>query len=293
MPDDVVMLDEDAAEAMSYWGLKPENWRLAGIVRTGLEGVSLPILQVADGRYMLKRQSDELTENDTVFRHAFMRHLAAQGLPVPSLLPRPDGHTYAVLVDGIYELQEWRDGQPFVTDGPAADLRLEAAARTLALLHQSSAAFHWQRHTWPAERSPTALAAAYTRLIRDRAAVPGVPAAVAHGLERVAAACEQRLDPAVDALDAAPRPPELHIHGDYQAHNLAYGTAGVEAIYDFGATRWERRIDELAYSLLYFSGVRWDDTPGITPPLVDDGMDILRAHRYLSAYGREAPVLRL
>ena len=289
MPDNVVMLDEKTAETMSYWGLKPENWRVVGVVQTGLEGLSLPILQIADRRYVLKRLPEELTENDTIFRHAFMRHLAARGLPAPSLLPRSDGHTYAVLEDGIYELQEWCDGQPFVTDGPASDLRLEEAAQNLALLHQASAEFQWQRHTWPEERSPAALAEAYIGLIRDRAGMPGLPPAVAHGLERVAAACEQRLDPAVAALEEAPRPPELHVHGDYQAHNLAFDTTSVSAIYDFCAARWERRIDELAYSLLYFAGVRWDDTPGITPPLVDDGMDILRAHRYLNAYGREAP----
>ena len=289
MPNDVVMLDENAANTMSYWGLKPGDWRVAGMVRTGLEGISLPILQVADGRYVLKRQPDELTENDTVFRHAFMRHLAARGLPVPTLLPRPDGHTYAMLEDGIYELQAWRDGQPFVSDGPASDLRTEEAARTLAFLHQASAEFEWQHHTWPEERSPASLAAAYSGMIRERAATPGLSPAVATGLERVAIACEQRLDPALDALEEAPRPPELHVHGDYQAHNLAFNTTDVSAIYDFCAARWERRIDELAYSLLYFAGVRWDDTPGVTPPLVDDGMDILRAHRYLSAYGREAP----
>lgn len=289
MPDDVMMLDERAEETMSYWGLKPGDWRVAGVVRTGLEGISLPILQVAGGRYVLKRQPDELTENDIIFRHAFMRHLTVQGLPAPSLLPRTDGRTYAVLEYGIYELQGWCDGQPFVTDGPASDLRIEEAARTLALMHQASAEFQWQHHAWPEERSPAALAAAYIELIRDRAALPGLPAAIATGLERVAVACEQRLGPAIDALEETPRPPELHVHGDYQAHNLAFDSTGVCAIYDFSAARWERRIDELAYSLLYFAGVRWDDTPGITPPLVDDGLDILRAHRYLSAYGREAP----
>ena len=289
MPDNVVMLDENAANTVSYWGLKPENWRVAGVVRTGLEGISLPIIQVADGRYVLKRQPDELTENDTAFRHIFMRHLGGQGLPVPELLPRPDGHTYAVMEDGIYELQEWRDGQPYMSDGPASDLRIEEAARTLALLHQASAEFQWQHRAWPEERSPEAVAAAYIGIIRDRSALPGLPSAIASGLERVAAACEQRLEPAVAALEEVPRPPELHIHGDYQAHNLAFDTKGVSAIYDFSAARWERRVDELAYSLLYFAGVRWDDTPGVTPPLVDDGIDILRAHRYLSAYGREAP----
>ncbi|MGH2514379.1 MAG: phosphotransferase, partial [Ktedonobacterales bacterium] len=160
---------------------------------------------------------------------------------------------------------------------------------TLALLHQTSASFQWQRHTWPEERSAAAIAQAYITLISERARDDSLTRTMTSGLERVARACEERLDAAVEALEEVPRPPELHIHGDYQAHNLAFDRDGVVAVYDFDAAHWGRRIDELAYSLLYFAGVRWDDEPGVTPPLVDDGMDILRAHRYLRTYGAEAP----
>lgn len=289
MPDPVVMLDEPAIEVMSYWGLKPQSWRVVGFVTSEVESVSLPIVRIADERYMLRRQPDEMTENDTLFRHEFMRHLRGQGLPVPALLPRPEGHTYAVVPQGIYELQGWADGQPFTSDGPASDERMEQAATTLALLHQGSAEFQWQQHAWPEERSAAAIAQAYVRLIGERASDESLTPAMASGLKRIAETCNERLAVAVDALEEAPRPPELHIHGDYQPHNLAFGPEGVVAVYDFNAAHWGRRIDELAYSLMYFAGVRWDDTPGLTPPLVDDGIDILRAHRYLSAYGSVAP----
>lgn len=289
MPNDVVLLEDHAVEAMSYWGLKPNNWRVVGFVTSSLEGVSRPIMQIADERYVLRRQPEDLTENDTLFRHAYMRHLAAQGLPVPPLLPRPDGHTYAVTEDGIYELQGWSDGQPFTSDGPGCEERLEAAARTLGTLHQASADFQWQPHMWPEERTGEAIAQAYIELIRQRSEAAELPESVRNGLARAAATMAERLDPAVEALTAVPRPPELHVHGDYQAHNLAFGPDGVSSIYDFDAAHWDRRIDELAYSLMYFTGVRWDDNPSVTPPLVDDGLDILAAHRFLNAYGDEAP----
>ncbi|HLZ23279.1 MAG TPA: phosphotransferase [Ktedonobacterales bacterium] len=289
MPDPVVMLDEPAIEVLSYWGLKPESWRVVGVVTGEMDGASLPIVRIADERYVLRRQPAELTENDTLFRHAFMRHLRAGGLPVPALLQRSEGHTYAVVPQGIYELQGWTDGQPYTTDGPASDERLEQAAATLALLHQASVGFQWQRHTWPEERSSAAIAQAYITLIGERARDETLTPAMASALERIAETCEERLAAAVEALEESPRPPELHLHGDYQAHNLAFGPGGVVAVYDFDAAHWGRRIDELAYSLLYFAGVRWDDEPGVTPPLVDDGMDILRARRYLGAYGSEAP----
>lgn len=289
MTDQVVMLEDNAIEVMSYWGLKPSDWRVIGFITSGLERVSRPIIEIGGQRYVLRRQPSDLTENDTLYRHTFMRHLAARGLPVPSLLQRPEGFSFAVVEDGIYELQGWLDGQRLVTGGPAYQDRIEAAAAMLGQLHQASADFRWEPHTWPVERSSAAIAQAYCGLIQEQAEGEALTPAIRAGLARVAEMCAERLDAAVEALEAQPRPPELHVHGDYHAHNLAFDASGVSALYDFDASHWQRRIDEVAYSLLYFAGVRWDDTPGVTPPLVDDGLDILSVNRFLSAYGREAP----
>lgn len=289
MTDQVVMLEDNAIEVMSYWGLKPGDWRVIGFTTTGLEQVSRPIMEIGDQHYVLRRQPPDLTENDTLYRHTFMRHLAGQGLPVPPLLQRPDGFTYVVFGDGIYELQGWLDGQRLVTGGPAYQDRIEAAAAALGALHQASAEFRWQPHMWPEERSSAAIAQAYCTLIQERAEGTALTPGIRAGLARVAEACAERFDAAVDALEAQPRPPELHVHGDYHAHNLAFDSSDVSAIYDFDASHFQRRIDEVAYSLLYFAGVRWDDKPGVTPPLVEDGLDIVSANRFLSAYGREAP----
>jgi Ser/Thr protein kinase RdoA (MazF antagonist) len=289
MPDEVVMLKDNAVEVLSYWGLRPDDWRLVGLIKSGLEGHTRPILEIGGERYVLRRQPPDLSENDTRFRHGFTRHLGARGLPVPALRPCADGHTYAVVEDGIYELQSWRDGRRYVAGDPGAEDMLEAAAATLGQLHQASADFQWQPHRWPDERSPAALAQAYSTLIRERSEASRLPERVAHGLARVAEGCAARLDPAVEALEMYPRPPELHLHGDYQPHNLAFGLAEVSAIYDYDAAHFGRRVDEIAYALLYLTGVRWDEEPTVTPPLVDDGLDVLAVHRFLGAYGREAP----
>lgn len=289
MADQVVMLEDNAIEVMSYWGVKPTDWRVIGFITTGLEQVSRPIIEIANERYVLRRQPSDLTENDTRYRHTFMRHLGTRGLPVPPLRQGPDGFTYAVVEDGIYELQGWLDGQRLVTGGPAYSDRMEEAAVALGQLHQASADFQWEPHTWPEERSPAAIAQAYCALIREQSEGEALTPGIRAGLARVAEACAERFDAAVEALEAQPRPPELHVHGDYHAHNLAFDSSGVSAIYDFDASHWQRRVDEVAYSLLYFTGVRWDDAPGVTPPLVDEGLDILSANRFLTAYGREAP----
>jgi len=289
MPDKVVMLDQQSADAVLQWGLEPGTWQLVGFVRSSVQGISRPIIGIANERYVLRRQPDDLTENDTIFRHAFMQHLAAQGLPVPRLLQRPDGRTYSMLEDGIYELQAWMDGQQYLSDGPASDERLEQAGATLGQLHQASATFQWRRHEWPPERSSAAIAQAYIGLIASKAEDTSLSERVRGGLARIAHECTERLDDAEEALEQAPRPPELHLHGDYQAHNIAFTGANVSAVYDFDTAHWGRRIDELAYSLLYFAGVRWEDQAGVTPPLVPEGMDVARSITYLRGYGNEAP----
>jgi Ser/Thr protein kinase RdoA (MazF antagonist) len=278
----------EALPVLALWGFEPGEVKALGAL-LGMAGtMRRPVVEIHGSRYLVRRQPPDLTEADLRFRHAFMGHLMADGLPVPELLHRPDGTTFAIADDGLYEVQRWLDGVPFVTEDSAEDRSIEAAARTLGRLHQASAGFEWQPHRWPEERSAGGLANAYIALIRraaDRAELP----AVANGLMRIADACQARADAALAALAVEPAPPQLHIHGDYQAHNLRFGLGGVSALYDFDAARWEPRLIEVAYSLLFFTGVRWDEASSPTPPLVDDGLDILRVHRYLGAYGREAP----
>lgn len=278
----------EAREALAAWKLREGAWRLVGTVPGSRGAVLRPVVEIGDVRYVLRRQPPDLTLADARFRHAFMAHLTAADLPVPAVLPAADGHTWALVGDGVYELQRYLDGHPFLSSGPASGARLEAAAATLGRLHQASADFVWQPHTWPEERSATNVAGAYTTLIADAAEQNALAPAIRHGLARVAEGCAARVAQASAALQAADAP-RLHIHGDYQPHHLAFGEPEVSAIYDFDAARYELRLIELAYSLLYFAGLRWDDRDAFTPPLVDDGLDILAANRYLRAYGAEAP----
>lgn len=278
----------EAREALAAWKLKDDAWRLVGTVPGSRGAVLRPVVEIGDMRYVLRRQPPDLTLADARFRHAFMAHLTASGLPVPSLLPAADGHTWALAGDGVYELQSYLDGHPFLSSGVASSVRLEAAAVMLGQLHQASADFAWVPHTWPEERSASSIANAYVNLIADAAENDTFAPAIRQGLARVAEGCAARVEQASAALRLADTP-QLHIHGDYQPHHLAFAEPDVSAIYDFDAARYELRLIELAYSLIYFTGLRWDGRDAFTPPLVDDGLDILSAHRYLRAYGVEAP----
>ena len=279
----------DARGALSAWRLRDGQWQVVGVLAGARGGLLRPVVRIEGADWVVRRQAPDLTESDTRFRHSFMRSLRDAGLPIPALLPRPDGHTWAATEEGIVEAQQYLPGDPYTTDSPLARDRLAAAAQTLGALHQASAEFAWQPYRWPEERSATALALSYTQLIREA----GDLAASAHvrtGLQRVADACEQRIASAADLLTLGrPGPPHLHIHGDYQPHNLAFAEAQVAAIYDFDTAHWDQRLYELAYALFLFTGVRWDADSPLTPALVDDGLDILRVHSFLSAYGGEAP----
>lgn len=289
-PQSHAALRAEATSVLAQWGVSGEgHWRLVGALPGAQGGLLRPVLEIDGERWALRRQAPELTEADIRFRHNFMRHLASAGLPVPSLKSRPDGHTWALAHDSLYELQGYLPGELYVTEDAQARDRLASAAETLGALHQASAEFAWQPFAWPEERSAANLALAYVARVREAAENTG-STHLRVGLQRVADGCEERIAAAAGLLATGhPGPPQLHIHGDYQPHNIAFAGPQVAALYDFDAARWEQRIYELAYALFFFTGLRWDANTPLTPALVDDGLDILRVHSFLSAYGREAP----
>src|SRR5262249_45968175 len=118
----------EAREALAAWKLKDGAWRLVGTVAGSRGPVLRPVVEVGATRYVLRRQPPDLTLADARFRHAFMTYLAAVGLPAPALLPAADGHTWALIGDGVYELQTYLDGHPFLSSGASSGARLEAAA---------------------------------------------------------------------------------------------------------------------------------------------------------------------
>ena len=281
-------LREEAAAVLTAWEVPSGAWRLVGAIGGSLGSELRPVVEVRGERELIRRQPPSLGEADILFRQAFMRHLRAEGLPVPHLRARPGGGTYASVAGELYELQEWREGDPYEPRGPRATTDAAAAASALGQLHQAAALFDEPPHRWPAERQPGSLAAAYVELLRAASQRADTSPRVAAPLARICDNMVARVEDAEAALYHVPGPPELHLHGDYQPHNLAFSTRGVAAIYDFDAARWGRRVDELAYALLSFCGL--DEAPGQPPaPLADDGLDVLRAHAFLAAYGAVAP----
>lgn len=318
-PDEQVdMARYEMETVLPYWGYRPELWTILGFTASAAARLSAaasvahPIVEVMQSPVVVRRQSLRLSERDIVARHAFTQYLATQGIPVPTLLGRPDGITYAVapvvpltdpqqasgfiymLENAIYEIQSYVPGRRFVTDGAAEDPYLDAAAQTLAALHRASFGYPGTAHRWPSERSSLAIAQVYLERINEASRTAGVSRPVAVGLRRLAREGARWSAAAAARLDAHPSLPSLHVHGDYQPHNLAFDGDHVSAIYDFDAMHWDRRIIELAYALFAFAGLRWDDDAASlatapTPPLAERGLDLDRARAFLAAYGHIAP----
>ncbi|HET9980466.1 MAG TPA: phosphotransferase [Ktedonobacterales bacterium] len=316
--ESVDMARAEMNTALLYWGYRPELWKIIGFTASAAERlyaaspVAHPIVEVMQTPVVVRRQFLGVSERDIIARHAFMRYLTEQGLPVPALLSRPDGSTYAmapivpltdpqqasgftyVLENVIYEAQSYIPGRRYVTDGPAEDSYLAAAAQTLARLHRASFDYPGPAYAWPDERGALALAQVYLRRIAEASHGRHLARPIATGLRRLARVGSRWTTEAAANLEAHTTLPRLHIHGDYQPHNLAFEADHVCAIYDFDAMRWDWRLLELAYALFTFTGLRWEDdvalpTPAPTPPLVARGLDADRARAFLGAYGQIAP----
>jgi Ser/Thr protein kinase RdoA (MazF antagonist) len=287
-PEALDAMRDQAVSVLPAWGLDPGDWRVVDVVTGRLTGDLRPVIETGGEQYLVRRQPSGIGEGELTFRHAFLRHLRDEGLPVSLPRPRPSGATHAILADALFELLEWRPGHLFAPDDPQSPTTLAAASSMLGLLHQASAHFAGPAYRWPADRRPAAVAEAYLELLRHAAAHVALAPAVSATAIRAADSGADRLAPAAAALETLPSPPELHIHGDYRPHHLGFAENTVAGIYDFDAAHWARRLDELAYALICFAGVR-DDETGWAAPLADDGLDIARAHDFLRAYGAVAP----
>jgi Ser/Thr protein kinase RdoA (MazF antagonist) len=323
----IEMVRHEMETVLRFWAYRPEMWNIVGFTAPGdtlpyaMSPNAHPIVEVVRTRMVVRRQHAGLSEGDAIARHAFMRYLTEHGLPVPALIARDAddgaggrGSTWAAvpiapltdpqhaagilyaIENAIYELQAYMPGQRFVSDGPHEEARLAAAGRTLGLLHQASFKYPSGEHVWPQDRSMRFLARAYLARIAGAGQDRRTPRRMASELRQLAGLVAKWVAIAEANLLAHRNLPWLMVHGDYQPRNLGFEGDHVVAIYDFDAIHRDWRLAELAYALLTFSGLCWEEqTPvaaeiaAANPPLVERGLDLDRARIFLEAYGSVAP----
>ncbi len=190
--------------------------------------------------------------------------------------------------DTSFELEQEPQGELFSTTSPRSLAWVGDAGTMLARIHQVSRTYPGPQHRWPSEAHIGGVVQGYLNMARGRAEQSEI-AAVAAALSNWCDQWEAVLPSAMVSIGAVRGLPEFHIHGDYHALNLRLGTQGVTAVLNLAASRWEKRIIELAYALFYFSALEWQPTAALTRPLVKRGLDPERARRFLEAYGAIYP----
>lgn len=245
-------------------------------------------VEIAGQRYILRERPEGMVTENTGHRYAFRQFLQQEGIPIPSLWLTSPGEAAVQIGEDFFELEQEVDGERFSSANPRSLTWVSVAAAMLARIHQVSRRYLGPQQHWPSEAHIGGVVQGYLNLARSRAEESEIEA-ISAALSNWCDAWEPVLPSAMVSIGAVRSLPEFHIHGDYHALNLRFSPHDVQAVLNWEASRWEKRIIELAYALFYFSAVAWlPGSPG-TRPLVKRGFDSERARRFLEAYGAIYP----
>ena len=280
----------DLNEVMRAFGI--DEWTNLGAVESShAESLSL-LVETQGQRYVLRERSEGLMGEDPQHRYAFQHYLREAGIPVPALRPNPQGESVVTLGEDSFELQEWVVGEHFSTTDRRSLKWVESAGTMLGRIHQASRHYKGHQHAWPVEAQMGAVVQSYLNLARSKVDEMSV-LAVASALANWADQWEAVLPAAMMSIGSNKNVlPEFHIHGDYHALNLRFDDAGITAVMGMEATRWEKRIFEVAYGLFYFSALQWNPGESLTRPLVKRGFEPERGRHFLHAYAEIYPPVR-
>lgn len=279
----------DLDEVMQAFGVS--SWKnLGSLEATQPQSWNL-LVEIDSQRYILRERPEGLIGEDLDHRYAFQRYLQQAGIPIPPLWQTPEGASAVLLGEDAFELQQWPGGEQFTSSSPLSMNWTASAGSLLGRLHQASSRYRGHEHRWPAEAHIGAMVQAHLNLARARAGQSEIQA-IAAALENWVDQWEAVLPSAMISIGAMRGLPEFHIHGDYHAQNLRFNTFGVTAVMGLEASRWEKRIFEVATGLFSFSALAWQPEDSLARPLVKRGFEPGRAREFLHAYGEIYPPMR-
>jgi Ser/Thr protein kinase RdoA (MazF antagonist) len=278
----------DLNEIMQAFGV--DEWKNLGPLASSPGGLLQIQVEVQGQRYLLKERAEGLATLETGYLSAFQQHLRDQGIPVAPLRLTSQGEPYVTLGEDAFELQEWVEGELFDSRDTRERAWVTAAGEMLGRLHQASLSYAGPEYHWPSEVAAGGLTQGWLNFARGRADQCEVYA-IGSALSNLVDAWEGALPSAMMAIGTGRALPEFHIHGDYSALNLRFTSRGVSQVLSLEASRWEKRLLELAYGVFYFAGLEWHAESGLTRPLVKRGIDPERASLFLHSYGTVYPAV--
>jgi Ser/Thr protein kinase RdoA (MazF antagonist) len=281
-PEDLLNLDE----VMQAFGVS--EWNNLGPVESVPDGSLSLMIEISGQRYVLKEQHGGLVEEDTSHRYAFQRYLREAGIPVPPLWLTPQGEPTVAVGEDVFELRQWVGGEVYDSRSPRSLQWVRDAGAMLARIHQASHRYPGSEHRWPSEVQAGGLVQGwlnFARAIVEQSEVHAITAALSNVIDQ----WEAVLPAAMMSIGSGRGLPEFNIHGDYNAMHLRFDDENVSAVLGLDASRWEKRIIELAYALFSFSALEWRTDNALTRPLVKRGFDPERMRHFLGAYGTIYP----
>jgi Ser/Thr protein kinase RdoA (MazF antagonist) len=279
----------DLNEVMQAFGIS--DWKNLGPAEPSYaEDLNL-LIEVQGQHYVLKERVEGPVGEDPHRRYIFQQYLRQNGIPIPALWLTPQGEPMVMVGEDSFELQQWVGGEPFTTVNPRSLDWVDYAGTMLGRIHQTSQHYPGPQYRWPSEVHIGAQVQGWLNLARTKAEESEIQA-IASALSNWVDQWESVLPSTMVSIGAGSNLPELHIHGDYHAHNLRFGPFGVTAVMGFEASHWEKRIFEVATGLFSFSALQWQTDSSLTHPLVKRGFEPERARRFLQAYREIYPPVR-
>lgn len=235
------------------------------------------VIETDRGRFFLRRRNLKYcTDDQLVFDHDLMRHLAAKAVPGPLPLKTRDGRTWVRLQSETFELHR------FVAGGPHDRGNLEqikSAARELALFHLAVLDFKTKASkAWPRYDSPFLIRAGLADLAKRGCS--------SHQddldyVRRQVALLEKELpDKRYASL------PRYVIHGDYHPANMLFNGNAVAGIFDLDWASRQPRLRDIADGVVFYAAERATDIDGASIVSLTQAMTYNREriHLFLSTY---------
>lgn len=277
----------DLNEIMQAFGV--DAWTNLGPLENVSNRELLQVLVDIQGqRYLLRERPEGLVESESGHHYAFQRYLSTQGIPIAPLKSTPQGEMYATVGEETFELQEWVEGELFDSGDARERAWITASGEMLGRFHQASLRYPGPQYRWPSEIQAGGLTQGWLNFARGQAEQCEIYA-VAAALSNLVDAWEAALPAAMMAIGTGRNLPEFHIHGDYSALNLRFVSRSVSQVLNLEASRWEKRLLEVAYGVFSFASLHWSGESGLTRPLVKRGLDPERAALFLHAYSNIYP----
>ena len=251
------------------------------------QGLSL-LVEIAGQRYLLRERPEGLVDEDLSHRYDFQHYLQHAGIPIPPLLLTPQGGPVVISGEEAFEIQQWASGELFSTADPRSLEWVAFAGTMLGRIHLASSQYTGPVHRWPSEVQIGSLVQSWLNLARakaDASEIQAITVALSNWVDQ----WEAVLPSAMMSIGTGKELPTFHIHGDYHALNLRFGSFGVTSVIGLEASRWEKRLFEVANGLFSFSALSWLAGSGETRPLVKRGFEPERARRFLQAYAEVYP----